>query len=56
MEPTKCEAWKWVAWEDARASARKQSRMSAEAPEMTLFLPMVNLLTTYPELEKSFQE
>ncbi|KAK4239315.1 NUDIX hydrolase domain-like protein [Achaetomium macrosporum] len=45
MEPEKCESWTWKSWADIRAV------IAAEHGETKVFLPIVNLLKGYPNIE-----
>jgi 8-oxo-dGTP diphosphatase len=53
MEPHKCAKWEWVPWSTMWAWALDQGRAEDEGREVQkrMFLPLVNLVRTYPELE-----
>ncbi|GAB1309902.1 Nudix hydrolase domain-containing protein [Madurella fahalii] len=44
MEPEKCESWCWKSWSDVRA-------VIAESGDQKFFLPIINLLRDYPDIE-----
>lgn len=53
MEPHKCAKWEWIPWKQMwkwaqeQADAEKQGKKS----QKDMFLPLVNLVRMYPELE-----
>jgi 8-oxo-dGTP diphosphatase len=58
MEPHKCAKWEWVEWSQMWQWAGEQARAEEQGkvPERKLFLPLVNLYRTRPELETALDE
>jgi len=49
MEPEKCEGWSWKTWADIREFLGTES--AGENKEQRLFLPIINLLNDYPNIQ-----
>ncbi|KAK0631390.1 NUDIX hydrolase domain-like protein [Immersiella caudata] len=47
LEPEKCEGWSWKSWAEIREYLNAQSVDG----QQTLFLPIINLLKDYPNIE-----
>ncbi len=45
LEPNKCECWEWRSWGDVRAA------VAGEDGDTRVFLPIVNLVRDYPDIE-----
>lgn len=53
LEPHKCAKWEWVPWAKMWTWSKEQAEAEAAGKEVQrkMFLPLVNLIREYPELE-----
>ncbi|KAJ4333894.1 hypothetical protein N0V87_007264 [Didymella glomerata] len=58
MEPHKCAKWEWIPWSQMWAWAGEQAEAEKNGTEIKkqMFLPLVNLWRTYPELKDALCE
>jgi 8-oxo-dGTP diphosphatase len=56
MEPHKCPQWNWTPWSEMWKLAKEQADCEAKGlkVEVPMFLPLVNLVKDYPEMEHHF--
>ncbi len=52
LEPEKCEGWFWRTWDEIKALFRDDGKGEPEAQgKQNLFLPIINLMKDYPNIE-----
>ncbi|KAI0468459.1 NUDIX hydrolase domain-like protein [Xylaria cf. heliscus] len=53
MEPKKCDGWEWMSWAEISRRCEHHDDAAPEWADKKCFLPILNLIKEYPELDLS---